>query len=441
MKKIKTLAAALLALLMVVNLVACGGSASSSSGGTAASSSSQAGESDAPNTDGGEPVNLTFWNNFTADDGEILREMVDEFNATNGKNITVEMDIMPQDQLLEKLPLSISSNTAPDFFACGAAYFGSFATSGTVRDLTGYWDYDGVDKSNYTDGSVAFTQVGGVQYFLPMQVQGFFMFWNKDLFEAAGLDPEKGPETWEEVAEYAAAIADPANNVYGFGMPNNDVNTIANWFLAYGGQILTDDQSASALNSPQNLQVLTTVRELIYEQKVGPENPAMADLGNLMSAGQLGIIMNGPWMSTGLKNNEINFGVSKLPAAEGSDNAAYLSGVGLAIPTSTDESKIEAIYEFFKFWHSDASVKRWSLDNGFPPYLKSVVQDPDVQANEVVAAMSEQIEYAQPFLPGNAMIARINADAVNPMVEAVMLGEDPQTALETADATLNELLA
>ncbi len=64
---------------------------------------------------GHEPVTLTFWNGFTGTDGEVLVDIVNTYNETNDKNITIEMDIMPWDTFYEKLPPAIATGTAPDF--------------------------------------------------------------------------------------------------------------------------------------------------------------------------------------------------------------------------------------------------------------------------------------------------------------------------------------
>ena len=75
-------------------------------------------------SDSDKEVTLTFWNGFTASDGEILQEIVNEFNKKNDKNIKIEMDIMTWANLNEKLPTAISSKKAPDFIALNYPDFG-----------------------------------------------------------------------------------------------------------------------------------------------------------------------------------------------------------------------------------------------------------------------------------------------------------------------------
>lgn len=428
MFKTKRFISILIASAMVLGMAGCGGK----------TEKEQTEEAKAE-TGSDEKTVLTFWNNFTADDGEVLRQIVEEFNATNTKNIEVQMDVMPAETLNEKLPLSISSGTGPDFFATGCPFFAGLVENGAVKDLSGFWNYEGVDKSDFTEGSLDLMTVDGTQYFLPLQIQGFYLFWNKDLFEAAGLDPEQGPETWDEVWEYAEKIADPDSNVWGFGMPiaaSDAANTFYNWMMSEGSSLYNEDYSEVTFANEKTLGILNTISEKVAQKKVGPESPAQADLANLMSSGQLGMIANGPWMNSGLRNNEINYGVTTMPKGSTGEDKAMLLGVGYGISSCTDDSKVDAIYEFFKYWSSTEIGKRWSLECGFPAYLKSVMEDSEVKENEIVSIMSRQIEYAEPYMVDNSMSAVIANEIINPMVEAVILGEDPQTEMDKAAEAL-----
>ena len=70
-----------------------------------------------------EPTTLTFWNGFTSTDGEVLQQIVDDFNETNEWNITIEMDVMPWATFNEKLPAAIAAGNAPDFVLCSSGYY------------------------------------------------------------------------------------------------------------------------------------------------------------------------------------------------------------------------------------------------------------------------------------------------------------------------------
>lgn len=392
--------------------------------------------------DSGDGVTLTFWNGFTASDGEILQDIVNDFNETNDKNITIEMDVMTWANLNEKLPPAISSKTAPDFIALNYGDFAQYVENGAVQSIDDFWDYDGVDKSDFTQTAVDLGVVNEEQYFIPMQVQGMYLYWNKDLFEKAGLDTEVPPKTWEQLTEMAPKLADSSSNVSGFVFNKDGSAPLYNWILANGGKLVNDDYTKSEFASPQNLETLKAIQKMIHVDKAGPESISGAEMDNLMNAGQLAIEINGPWLNNGLKANEINYSVTTLPQAnEDGEKTAILDGVGYAIPSSTDKNKKEAIYEFLKYWNTTEIGKRWSIENGFPAYLNSVAEDDEVKNNEIVSELSKQMEYAEPFLPGFTKIAAINNDIINPLIEKLLAGEDPEKLMNEADAAINDLIS
>ncbi|OTP10288.1 extracellular solute-binding protein [Enterococcus sp. 10A9_DIV0425] len=389
----------------------------------------------------GEDVTLTFWNGFTASDGEILQEIVNDFNENNDKNIKIEMDIMTWANLNEKLPTAISSKKAPDFVALNYADFAQYVENGAVQPVDDFWDYKGVDKGDFKDTAVDLGVVDDQQYFIPMQVQGMYMYWNKDLFKQAGLDDATPPTTWKELTEMAPKLANSEKNVSGFVFNKDGTAPLYNWMLANGGKLVNEDYTKSEFASPENLKTLKAIQQMIHTDKAGPESISGAEMDNLMNAGQLAIEINGPWLNNGLKANEIDYGVTTLPQESSTgEKTAILDGVGYAIPASTDSSKKEAIYEFLKYWNTSEIGKKWSIENGFPAYLTSVENDEEVKNDPIVTELSKQMEYAKPYLPGFTKIAAINNDIINPLIEKLLAGEDPEKLMNDADKQINQML-
>lgn len=385
---------------------------------------------------------LTFWNGFTASDGEILQGIVNDFNKSNDKDITIEMDIMTWANLNEKLPTAISSKTAPDFMLLNYGDFAQYVKNGAVQPLDDFWKYDGVDKSNFNETALSLGVVDDKQYFVPMQVQGMYMYWNKDLFKKAGLDENKPPQTWDELATMAPKLANAEANVSGFILNTDGTAPLYNWILANGGKLVSDDYKKSEFASPQNLEVLKKIQKMIHTDKAGPQSISGAEMDNVMNAGQLAIELNGPWLNNGLQKNEINYGVTTIPqAVAGENKTAILDGVGFAIPSSTDEAHKDAIYEFVKYWNTTEIGKKWSLENGFPAYLNSVNEDPEIKKNPIVSELAHQMEFAKPFLPGFDKLPSINNDIIMPLIESLLAGEDAEKLMNNADKAINDVLA
>ena len=129
MKKWNKIMALGMALCLGLGLTACGGKATDTAGEAAAEPQSAAASTAAEPAASGEadsgektyePTTLTFWNGFTSTDGEVLQQIVDDFNAANEWNITIEMDVMPWATFNEKLPAAIAAGNAPDFVLCSS---------------------------------------------------------------------------------------------------------------------------------------------------------------------------------------------------------------------------------------------------------------------------------------------------------------------------------
>ena len=185
MKRLRKVTSVILAgLLAAAMLTSCSGNKTSSTSSTSGGTSS----------DSGKNQTITFWNVFTGSDGDILREIVSKYNSENKDGVKIEMTIMPNDQFQQKLPAAIATNTAPDMVLFGVEYMASYVKSGSLEDISDFWDTMGVDKSNFYDNVVKQCQVDGKQYGIPMQYNVSYLYWNKDLFKAAGLDPESPPK-------------------------------------------------------------------------------------------------------------------------------------------------------------------------------------------------------------------------------------------------------
>lgn len=388
-----------------------------------------------------EKVTVTFWNGFTGPDGELLKEIVDEYNVNNTDNVEVKMDIMPWDQLFQKLPPAIATQTAPSMVAMWPGAARPYIENETFLPLDDFFTSMGVEESEFVASSLEFGQGRtGTQYQLPMQTNGIYLFWNKKLFEEAGLDPDKAPTTLEELEEYAVAITDASKNQFGMALPiKGSPLHFVPFLKGNGGDVVDLENLKSVLNSSENIETLTWLQDLAHTKKVSPSGATGADMDKLMLSGQLGMFITGPWLVGGLKANNIDFGVS-VPPAGSKSQFIEVDGIGFSIPEGTSEEEKNAAYQFIKYWSSEKMVKRWSLANGFPPFLKKVIEDSEIQADPIVSAMSDMGSTGEPFLKGLITADRINNDILWPMIEAIQAGQNPAEVVKQASDQIDEVL-
>src|SRR3546814_1508880 len=142
------------------------------------------------NADG--KIVLDFWNGFTGPDGPALEQVIADFNASQDK-IEVKANIMPWDILYQKVLTSVASNDGPDIIAMSASRMPQFADEGMFLPLDDYYEDADHETDALAPSSVEASIFEGTNYGVPVNFTPMMMYYNKDLFSAAGLDPEAPP--------------------------------------------------------------------------------------------------------------------------------------------------------------------------------------------------------------------------------------------------------
>ncbi len=432
--------------LCISLLTGCGGSAQEEQAAPADTQTEAAGDSGSEQSEApaeasasGEKITLEFWNVFTGSDGDILRQIVDNYNKANTDNIEIQMDIMPNDQLQQKLPAAVATGTAPDLVLFGVENLAPYVSNDSLEDISDFWDVTGVDKSNILENVLELSHVDGKLYGTPMQYNVTYLYWNKDLFRDAGLDPEKAPGTLEELADYAEKLTDSSKNQFGLALPTNA--TYMQFLWANGGDADDPETNTNLLNSDENLKTLEWLQDLTVNKKVSPNNITGAEADTMLQAGQIGMYMSGPWQINGLREQGIDFGIA--PCVAGSAGAfSPAGGCSYVIPKGTDGEHRLAAYKFMQYWLTDDILKEWSQKNGFPVWSKTLMQDPEIQEDEVLNSISKATEIGRSYNLGYSLASQIDNDVMIPLFEKVMTGAaTPEDALKEASEAMDRVLA
>lgn len=382
---------------------------------------------------------ITMWTVFTGSDGDILREIVKDYNESNEDGIKVDIDIMDGSTLQAKLPTAISTNTAPDFVLMGIEYIYQYANNDMIIPLDDFWEKTGLDESNYLENVVDKSKVDGTLYGVPMQYNLQYLYYNKDLFEEAGLDPEQPPTTMEELAEDAKKLTNPDKNQYGIGFPT-DYASYCEYLWSNGGDVVSEDGKENNLNSEANIKTLEWIQDLVLNENVSPQGLKAADADTMFQSGQLAIYTSGPWNINGLKQLGVNFGITAIPS--GSDGAyAPEGGCAYMIPKSVDDSKKDAIYKWMAYWLSDDVLKEWSTRNGFPVWSNSLLEDEDIKSDEILTDVSDASKIGRNWHLNLDWGSQIDQNVMQPMMEQILSGTDVSEALQTASDTLDGIIA
>jgi len=422
----------LLAGVMAMSIFAgCGSTASTGS------VSDEANGSKGAANDASEATTISFWCNFTGSDGDVLREIVDNYNATNTDNVKVEIDIMDYGTLQSKLPTAISTGTGPSFILAGVELIKQYKENDMIEPIDDFWDVTGVDKSNFNQNVLDKSYFDGTQYGVPMQYNLQYLYYNKDLFKAAGLDPETPPTTMDELEKAAVACTDEANGIYGLGLPVNYGNYIE-YLWANGGDVVSLDGKENLLNSEENVKTLTWIQKMINEG-VSPKALDAGEADTMFQAGRLAMYTSGPWNINGLNQLGVNYGITAIPAGTAGAFSPE-GGCSWMLTKGADEATKQAAYKFMAYWLSDDVLKEWSNRNGFPVWSNTVLQDPDIQANEILADVSAASTIGRDYHLTLDCGSQIDADVMQPMMEKILSGEDVKDSLDEASKKLDEVL-
>jgi len=387
------------------------------------------------------PVELTFWHGYTEADGDVLEQIVDDFNASQD-DIVVTTEVNPWAVIDDTLLPALSAGNGPDIVAMPAERLPVYADRGAFVALDEFYGDAANNASDVNPGAVDMVTVGGTPYGVATGFVPLAVYYNKALFAAAGIT--EPPTTWDEWVETAKALTIDANGdgtpeQYGVVLP--DHATVANglWpslFYGNGGDIVENGDTA-VIDSPENLETLRFWQDAIATHKISPTGVDGIEADGIFSAGQAAMTIGGPWMVFIAADNGIDYGIAPIPAGPEAQAASAI-GVSMAITEQDDEAKAAAAQEFFAFFLNDENSVAWSLGSGWPP-LRTGISADEVAENPTVAALTAQAEFGRPLLPG--VVPSVDVlTAVDELTQRAMAGEDVATLLAAAQSKIQAAL-
>lgn len=449
MKHTKRFLALGLSVIMAMSLTACG-SASNDETNKPTEDNAQTEEQTPQTEDGaddsseGDPVTISFWNSFTGADGDMLVDLVNRFNEENEENITVDMDISADFD--SQLSTAFAAGTGPTMILSSSAY--RFTYGDYMQDVSDVFDKTNLDKSDFIQSYLDYCSEGSTLYFVPFQIVGYYMYWNKDLFEAAGLDPETPPATWDEWQSMAEKITDESKNVYGSGISYDYAYQIAHIMQRFGGLAVVGDNGSWKVNFEGNSGYADFLN--MYKNMIdNGYNPLEADTDSMTSAGQIGMTIGGPWVTSGLDTAGINYGIGLIPQGDAGDMNS-VEVLGFSVTTAASEAEKQAAYKFIEWWNTEdaegnSPALEWSLANGFPAYTYSVQEKDEYKASAKLSAMSAANPDAPTDFIVDSSFPGINSiinDVIPEMMNAVAFGSESvedilKNAQVAAESTFN----
>lgn len=396
----------------------------------------------------GEKVTITMSNWLDSEEATsaIFKEMIGDFMKEN-PDITVESLAIPFNQYKDQVLIAGTSGNAADVIMGNSTMMPAFNGAGILTELTGLVSQDVID--DVYPGYLSGTTYDGKVMALSWAPHPIAMYYNKDLFTKAGLDPEKAPATWDEMTAAAEAIAklgkdESGNTIYGIGFSTGKVSqtgTLANGILyAFGGQFLGDDGKVS-LATDENIEALTWLKK-ITDDKVNPSGLEIKDLRGLFAAGQIGIFFDGDMgrgafrESSGLGEAfDEKMGVAIVPAGKTGKSETIYTEHQIGISAKSEHK--EAAAKLVEYLLSKEAMLKYHKSNAVLSARASIASLPEMNEDSFMEVFNKQSETARPLPATNAMFDNAMNELTKGIERIVINNEDIKTVLTETETTIN----
>ena len=325
------------------------------------------------------PIKVILWYSQTGIYSKTLLDIVKEFNEIHKGEIEVEAVYTGSyTNTMQKLLAAMVSGDLPTIAQIEQSRVGQFIEGGVIQSLEGFIAKDPEFKKQLKDffpRLLAACKYYGKLYGFPLNVSTPILYYNKDLFRKAGLDPNKPPKTWSELYEYAKKIAALGDDIYGYRVDAVDW-LIEAYIWQFGGEIISEDGRKMLIDNPGTLEAWKFFQKMVKE-KIAVFSGGKA--GNALDlSGKIGMVVR----STGSlgylrKNVKWDLGATLMPYEKKA--VVPIGGGNLYIFATRPEKEKKAAWEFLKFVVKPENTLKWALSTGYMASRISAYNSPELQ--------------------------------------------------------------
>lgn len=276
-------------------------------------------------SDSGGAVTLSYaiWD---ANQKPAMEKIAETFTKEH-PNVKIDIQVTPNKEYFTKLQTAASGGSAADVFWMNGPNFQLYASNGQLAPL----DDAGIDKADYPKGLVDLYTFDGKLYGAPKDFDTVAVWYNKALFDAAGVAYPKAGWTWKDFSDTAAKLTNPAKGQYGVLASQYGQENYYNSIAQAGGEVISADGTKSGYGSPEALAGITLWTDLI---KAGssPTAQQMTDTSpeDFFVSGKAAMFQNGSWAAVAYAaNTDIAKNVDVAPLPAGPDgNQSVIHGIG-----------------------------------------------------------------------------------------------------------------
>ena len=387
------------------------------------------------------PVSITFWHSMNAANRDALEALTTRFNSTQDE---VRVELVYQGTYvdsLNKFIASLRSGDVPAMIQMHDVATQLMIDSQEVTPVQDFIDRESYDLSDFEPRLLDYYRVGDRLYSMPFNVSNPVLLYEKNSFREVGLDPEKPPQTLEELTEYSRKLVkrDSQGNIIRSGIALE----ISPWYfeqmLANAGALYVNNGNGregrpteAVFNGPEGKAIFQWWHDMVEEGlafNVG-RNPTGTDHLLAVGSGRAAMtIATSASLRSVLNVIEggggpagVEMAVAPLPAPRSADGGMIVGGASLWIVKSRPEAEQEAAWKFVKFLVEPAQQAEWYAGTGYFPIRHLAYEEP--------AALEVETRY--PYF--RIAPEELAAGARNRATQGALLGPFPQVRDAVATA-------
>ncbi len=297
----------------------------------------------------------------SSDRFETLEALIAVFEAEN-PGIRINYTTADFGSYFTKLQTDFAAGNAPDVFELNYETFVTFASRGTMLDLSPYMDAsDVVDDSTFYQAALDAFAFEGQQFGLPITFSTVMLIYNKDMFDAGGVGYPNDDWTWDDVIAAATALTDAPNRVWGISQPVQFWEFYKTAAQAGGGLTVTPSVQ---INTPENVAAAHYLVDKVQVHRVMPSDAEMSGVGDidLFLNSQLGMIVTGIWMFDHFIN-EATFAWDVAVEPGGANKGTHFFSNAAVVANTSDVP--DAAYKWVEFLAAHPAVAEARIETNW----------------------------------------------------------------------------
>jgi len=398
----------------------------------------QAGGYTPPAKDLTAEITYAFWD---ATQQDAIEANIAGFNEEY-PNITVNLDVTPWEGYWTKVQTQATSDSLPDLFWLNGPNFQLYASNGKVEPITAQVDAGLIDPADYPESLVDLYNLDGTQYGVPKDFDTIGLWYNKQIFEEAGVDTPTAEWKWADLTAAAQTISDKLSDqgIYGVAGGMDGQTTYYNTIFQAGGEVVSADGKSSGYDSDADRAGLSFWSDLIASG-ASPSMPQLTDApaDQWFTSGKLGMFYGGSWARAAIGDSVVKDVVDVAPLPAGEEKATVIHGVSNVVAANSKNKQAAQALQIY-LAGKEAQTQQGDLGAIIPAFTGTQSAFAESYPGVNLQVFLDATEYAKP-LPVSKNSAAWNAVEAKVLPDVFSGATDVDAATTDLATQMTALLA